>query len=159
MKESNLMGDDMCETKENDHQGKPGRNRGNEIEAIKEENKVVKLFSLKNFICDGQGVWGSTNIDHPATFDKLAMDLAVKKELINDLDRFVRRRDFYRRVGKAWKRGYLLFGPPGTGNIELQNRQVKRFELGECDAFEQDTNEKGCLISSTGYGRAAEMRG
>ncbi|CAA0839254.1 P-loop containing nucleoside triphosphate hydrolases superfamily protein [Striga hermonthica] len=36
-----------------------------------------------------------------------------------DLDRFVRRRDYYRRVGKAWKRGYLLYGPPGTGKSSL----------------------------------------
>ncbi|KAE8687941.1 lipoxygenase 6, choloroplastic [Hibiscus syriacus] len=206
------------ETKENIHIGKPGRNMGNEnrllelrfnnkcmemvtrsylpyvmerSKAIKEENKVVKLFSLKNFICDGHGGWGSTNLDHPATFDKLAMDPAVKKELIDDLDRFLRRRDFYRRVGKAWKRGYLLYGPPGTGkssliaamanylkfdvydleltglsnsqlrgllistrnrsmvviedidcSIEFKNRQSERFELGEYDGYEEDTNEQ-----------------
>ena len=87
--------------------------------AIKEENKVVKLFSLGNFCGDNDGTWGSTNLDHPATFDKLAMDPVLKKELIDDLDRFVRRRDFYKRVGKAWKRGYLLYGPPGTGKSSL----------------------------------------
>ncbi|PRQ39946.1 putative ATPase, AAA-type, core, P-loop containing nucleoside triphosphate hydrolase [Rosa chinensis] len=40
-------------------------------------------------------------------------------ELIADLDRFVRRKEFYGRVGKAWKRGYLLYGPPGTGKSSL----------------------------------------
>ncbi|KAK6281388.1 hypothetical protein POUND7_015213 [Theobroma cacao] len=65
------------------------------------------------------GEWGSANLDHPATFDTLAMDPSLKKELIHHLDRFVRRRDFYRRVGKAWKRGYLLHGPPGTGKSSL----------------------------------------
>ncbi|XVE85287.1 hypothetical protein DITRI_Ditri17bG0079700 [Diplodiscus trichospermus] len=88
--------------------------------AIKEEKKVVKLFSLGNFCGDhNDGAWGSTNLDHPATFDKLAMDPKLKKDLIDDLDRFVRRRDFYERVGKAWKRGYLLYGPPGTGKSSL----------------------------------------
>uniref|UniRef100_A0A803MNK1 AAA+ ATPase domain-containing protein n=1 Tax=Chenopodium quinoa TaxID=63459 RepID=A0A803MNK1_CHEQI len=43
----------------------------------------------------------------------------VKRALIADLDRFARRRDFYRRVGKVWKRGYLLHGPPGTGKSSL----------------------------------------
>ncbi|GMP82430.1 hypothetical protein CsSME_00036735 [Camellia sinensis var. sinensis] len=68
--------------------------------AIKEENKVVKIYSLGNFYgeYDG-GAWGS--------------------ELIDDLDRFVKRRKFYKRVGKAWKRGYLLYGPPGTGKSSL----------------------------------------
>lgn len=87
--------------------------------AIKEENKVVKLFSLGSFCGDSDGAWGSTNLDHPATFDTPAMDPAVKKELVDDLDRFVRRRDYYKRVGKAWKRGYLLYGPPGTGKSSL----------------------------------------
>ncbi|XVE85283.1 hypothetical protein DITRI_Ditri17bG0079300 [Diplodiscus trichospermus] len=86
---------------------------------IKEENKVVKLFSLGNFCGDNDGAWGSTNLEHPATFDKLAMDPKLKKDLIDDMDRFVRRRDFYKRVGKAWKRGYLLYGPPGTGKSSL----------------------------------------
>ena len=80
--------------------------------AIKEENKVVKLYSLGNSYQD-------VNLDHPSTFDTLAMDPKLKKELMDDLDRFLKRREFYRRVGKAWKRGYLLYGPPGTGKSSL----------------------------------------
>ncbi|KAF5746466.1 putative ATP binding protein [Tripterygium wilfordii] len=47
------------------------------------------------------------------------MEPALKKALIDDLDRFVSSRDYHRRVGKAWKRGYLLYGPPGTGKSSL----------------------------------------
>ncbi|KAF8388485.1 hypothetical protein HHK36_027157 [Tetracentron sinense] len=47
------------------------------------------------------------------------MDAPLKKELMDDLDRFVKRREFYRRVGKAWKPGYLLYPPPGTGKSSL----------------------------------------
>ncbi|GMP57676.1 hypothetical protein CsSME_00021659 [Camellia sinensis var. sinensis] len=47
------------------------------------------------------------------------MDPTLKKEVIDDLDRFVKRRHFYRRVGKAWKRRYLLYGPPSTGKSSL----------------------------------------
>jgi chaperone BCS1 len=38
---------------------------------------------------------------------------------MDDLDRFVKRKDFYLKVGKPWKRGYLLYGPPGTGKSSL----------------------------------------
>ncbi|KAM3300664.1 hypothetical protein ACQJBY_041599 [Aegilops geniculata] len=34
-------------------------------------------------------------------------------------ERFIKRKDYYRRIGKAWKRGYLLYGPPGTGKSSL----------------------------------------
>ncbi|KAM0022243.1 putative AAA+ ATPase domain, ATPase, AAA-type, core [Helianthus debilis subsp. tardiflorus] len=47
------------------------------------------------------------------------MDIDVKERVMKDLDRFVERREFYRKVGKAWKRGYLLYGPPGTGKSSL----------------------------------------
>ncbi|KAK2969273.1 hypothetical protein RJ640_030814 [Escallonia rubra] len=83
--------------------------------AIKEENNVAKLFGDRN---DGLYYSSSINFEHPSTFDTLAMDPILKKELIDDLDRFVKRKDYYKRVGKAWKRGYLLYGPPGT---DLQN--------------------------------------
>ncbi|KAL3501040.1 hypothetical protein ACH5RR_035489 [Cinchona calisaya] len=81
--------------------------------SIKEENKVIKLYSLGNYLHE------NINLEHPSTFDTLAMDPEVKKELMDDLDRFLSRRTFYKRVGKAWKRGYLLYGPPGTGKSSL----------------------------------------
>ncbi|KAK9113070.1 hypothetical protein Scep_020589 [Stephania cephalantha] len=88
--------------------------------AVKGENKVPKLYTLGNFYGDmSNGVWGSINLEHPATFDTLAMDPEMKKDIIDDIERFLKRREFYRRVGKAWKRGYLLYGPPGTGKSSL----------------------------------------
>lgn len=98
------------------------------FKAIKEENKSVKLASLGNYT-DG------IDLDHPSTFETLAMDPAMKKELMEDLDRFVSRRDYYRRVGKAWKRGYLLYGPPGTGKSSLIAAMANylKFDIYELD--------------------------
>ena len=57
--------------------------------------------------------------EHPKTFATLAMDPAKKKEVMDDLDAFRNGKDYYARVGKAWKRGYLLYGPPGTGKSTM----------------------------------------
>ncbi|XP_058216662.1 AAA-ATPase At3g50940-like [Rhododendron vialii] len=89
---------------------------------LKEEQRTLKLWTLK--IERGMGgprskLWQSVNLDHPSTFDTLAMELEAKENIMADLRRFVKRKEFYRRVGKAWKRGYLLYGPPGTGKSSL----------------------------------------
>ncbi|XP_027164621.1 AAA-ATPase At3g50940-like [Coffea eugenioides] len=88
---------------------------------VEVEKKTLKLFMLGNDRMMGHkgNPWQSVNLDHPATFDTLAMDTDDKKMVINDLENFVRRKELYRKVGKAWKRGYLLFGPPGTGKSSL----------------------------------------
>lgn len=81
---------------------------------IQEENRVVKLYKLRDYNDDS-----AINLQHPSTFDKLAIEPEVKKALIDDLDRFLTRKEYYHRVGKVWKRGYLLYGPPGTGKSSL----------------------------------------
>jgi chaperone BCS1 len=53
------------------------------------------------------------------SFNTLAIDEELQREIVDDLDKFVRAKEFYRRTGKAWKRSYLLYGPPGTGKSSL----------------------------------------
>ncbi|TVU41330.1 hypothetical protein EJB05_14836, partial [Eragrostis curvula] len=52
------------------------------------------------------------------------MHPAKKRRIMDDFRN--NNRDYYRRIGKAWKRGYLLYGPPGTGKSTMQQRNDLR---------------------------------
>ncbi|XP_071722933.1 AAA-ATPase At1g43910-like [Rutidosis leptorrhynchoides] len=65
------------------------------------------------------GSWESTDFKHPSTFETLAMEPDLKKFIMEDLDVFTKRKDYFHSVGRAWKRGYLLHGQPGTGKSSL----------------------------------------
>ncbi|CAF2151363.1 unnamed protein product [Brassica napus] len=84
---------------------------------MKHEKKKLKLFTLDTRYWGDS--WTSVTLAHPSTFKTLAMDSDVKRSVMEDLDKFVKRSEYYKRVGKAWKRGYLLYGPPGTGKSSL----------------------------------------
>lgn len=58
-------------------------------------------------------------MEHPATFETLGMDPVEKKELMDELVAFTKAKEYYERIGRGWKRGYLLYGPPGTGKSTL----------------------------------------
>lgn len=90
--------------------------------------------ALKIFLNEGSS-WRGINHHHPATFDTLAMDPSMKQAVMADLDRFLKRKEYYRRIGKAWKRGYLLYGPPGTGKSSLVAAMANylRFNLYDLD--------------------------
>ncbi|XP_020217140.1 AAA-ATPase At3g50940 [Cajanus cajan] len=91
-------------------------------EEARQRRKTLRLFTLRDLRMSmgrrGE-MWESVNLDHPATFETLAMDSETKEMIIRDLDRFLERKDLYKSVGKAWKRGYMLSGPPGTGKSSL----------------------------------------
>ncbi|GAV84582.1 AAA domain-containing protein/AAA_assoc domain-containing protein [Cephalotus follicularis] len=105
---------------------------------IRENKKAVKLHTIDY---NGTDYWGSINLDHPATFDTMAMDPVMKKELIEDLDRFVSRKEYYRRIGKAWKRGYLLYGPPGSGKSSLIAAMANYLKF---DVYDLDLKDVQC---------------
>nr|CAB3458111.1 unnamed protein product [Digitaria exilis] len=93
-----------------------------EIQETRRRERTLSIFmnkdtsSWEGFNHPATSSWQGFNHNHPATFDTVALDPALKQSIVDDLDRFLGRRDYYRRIGKAWKRGYLLYGPPGTGN-------------------------------------------
>ncbi|CAD6223646.1 unnamed protein product [Miscanthus lutarioriparius] len=101
------------------------------------EQLQLRDRALRIFMNEGKS-WYGMNHHHPTTFDTLAMDPALKQSIIADLDRFLGRRDYYRRIGKAWKRGYLLYGPPGTGKSSLVAAMANylRFNLYDLDLSE-----------------------
>ncbi|XP_057537084.1 AAA-ATPase At3g50940-like [Amaranthus tricolor] len=109
-----------------------------EAKNIKQSSKEIKLHTVDY---NGTDYWSCINLDHPATFDKIAMDPELKKGLIEDLDRFISRREYYRRVGKAWKRGYLLYGPPGTGKSSLVAAMANYLKF---DVYDLDLREVMC---------------
>ncbi|KAF5961766.1 hypothetical protein HYC85_002975 [Camellia sinensis] len=83
----------------------------------------------------------------------LAMDPKKKEEIINDLIGFNKGKDYYAKVGKAWKRGYLLYGPPGTGKSTMiaamanfMNYDVYDLEL---TSVNNNTNLRKLLIDTT----------
>ncbi|CAN6211791.1 unnamed protein product [Urochloa humidicola] len=98
--------------------------------------------ALEIFMNTDDWSWHGISQHHPATFDTLAMDPELKKSIVADLDRFLKRKEYYRRIGKAWKRGYLLYGPPGTGKSSLVAAMANylRFNLYDLDLSEVHSN-------------------
>jgi len=82
---------------------------------IKQGNMALKIHSNE------YGCWSheSVKFKHPMSFNTLAIDEELRREIMNDLDNFVKAKEFYRRTGKAWQRGYLLYDQPGTGKSSL----------------------------------------
>ncbi|KAK1408805.1 hypothetical protein QVD17_40865 [Tagetes erecta] len=61
------------------------------------------------------GRWSSIPLSHPATLETIAMDSDLKKKVKSDLDSFLKSKQYYHKLGRVWKRSYLLYGASGTG--------------------------------------------
>ncbi|KAI4336059.1 hypothetical protein L6164_014635 [Bauhinia variegata] len=102
---------------------------GSYLEHVIREGKEIRIRNRqRKLYTNGTGykwpsykhsMWSHIVFEHPATFDTLAMEPEKKQEIIEDLLTFSKSKDFYARIGKAWKRGYLLYGPPGTGKSTM----------------------------------------
>ncbi|XP_057738118.1 AAA-ATPase At3g28580-like [Arachis stenosperma] len=84
-----------------------------EARAIEMKSRELKLYA------NSKTKWSHIVFEHPARFETLAMDPKKKEEMVKDLVKFKKGKEYYKKVGKAWKRGYLLYGPPGTGKSTM----------------------------------------
>ncbi|ESQ50870.1 hypothetical protein EUTSA_v10023056mg, partial [Eutrema salsugineum] len=93
-----------------------------EGKSIEARNKKMKLYTnnpSSDWGSSKKSMWRHIDFKHPASFQTLAMESKKKEEILNDLEAFSNGKEYYKKIGKAWKRGYLLHGPPGTGKSTM----------------------------------------
>ncbi|KFK33168.1 hypothetical protein AALP_AA6G339300 [Arabis alpina] len=95
------------------------KEEGKKMELKKRERKLYSNNPSHSWSGYKQTKWSHVTFEHPATFETLAMDNKMKEDIKNDLTKFRNSQDYYKKIGKAWKRGYLLYGPPGTGKSTM----------------------------------------
>ncbi|RWW61397.1 hypothetical protein BHE74_00031552 [Ensete ventricosum] len=83
--------------------------------------RETKLFIISSGVGEsGEPRWRPVALfTHPARLDTVAMDPEVKAWVRADLEAFLNGRAYYHRVGRNWRRSYLLHGPPGTGKTSF----------------------------------------
>ncbi|KAM3713741.1 hypothetical protein ACJW31_01G279200 [Castanea mollissima] len=93
---------------------------GKYISHVLQEGKAIRVRNRQRKLCINKSrKWSHVTLEHPASFDTLAKESKKKEEIINDLIKFSQGKEYYAKIGKAWKRGYLLYGPPGTGKSSM----------------------------------------
>ncbi|KAK4484686.1 hypothetical protein RD792_007275 [Penstemon davidsonii] len=126
-----------------------------EGKAIEAKERQRKLYTnIKRRSWGTQSLWSHVVFEHPASFDTMAMDPLKKQEIMDDLMTFAKGKDYYAKIGKAWKRGYLLYGPPGTGKstmiaamANLLNYDIYDLEL---TSVKDNTQLRKLLIETSG---------
>lgn len=123
---------------------------------IRSRNRQRKLYTNSpgyKWLSYKQTMWSHIVFEHPASFETMALEPDKKKEIVEDLETFSKSKDFYLRIGKPWKRGYLLYGPPGTGKSTMiaamanfLNYDVYDLEL---TAVKDNTELRKLLIETT----------
>ncbi|GFY84041.1 P-loop containing nucleoside triphosphate hydrolases superfamily protein [Actinidia rufa] len=85
------------------------------FDEMEQRRKEVKLYINAETDPERNGRWRSVPFSHPATIDAVAMEADLKTKVKSDLESFLKSKQYYHRLGRVWKRSYLLYGPSGTG--------------------------------------------
>lgn len=84
---------------------------------IEQRKKEIKLYM--NSKTSQIEPWRSVPFSHTANFDTVVLDSDLKSKVKSDLEQFMKSKQYYHRLGRVWKRSYLLYGPSGTGKTSF----------------------------------------
>lgn len=88
------------------------------IEDARKIAKIVTASKLNIYICGGYG-WNRLYSTTPRSLDTVILPKGEKDRLLNDIDVFMNRSEWYKQKGIPYRRGYLLWGLAGTGKTSV----------------------------------------
>ncbi|KAJ5240024.1 hypothetical protein DTO027B5_4654 [Paecilomyces variotii] len=92
---------------------------------IKNTQRKVSVFENR------EGEWKKARLRPVRPISTVIMDNEVKDDILRDVDEFLDQdmQGWYAERGIPYKRGYLLFGPPGTGKSSFSLSLAGKHEL------------------------------
>jgi chaperone BCS1 len=82
--------------------------------SLQRANKLT-LYTVDRFGDE----WRLADSKPRRSLDSVVLDAGVAQRLHDDIHGFFARRQWYAQMGIPWRRGYLFFGPPGTGKTSV----------------------------------------
>ncbi|XVE73662.1 hypothetical protein DITRI_Ditri11bG0136700 [Diplodiscus trichospermus] len=124
------------------------------FDELDEKKRDLKLYmNVVGHQDDQRGRWRSVPLTHPSTFETIAMESDLKNKVKSDLDSFLKAKQYYHKLGRVWKRSYLLYGPSGTGKSSFVAAMANflRYDVYDIDLFKvsDDSDLKFLLLQST----------
>ncbi|KAM0971043.1 hypothetical protein ACFX15_018438 [Malus domestica] len=117
---------------------------------IKQRNREIKLHM--NLSSENER-WRSFPFTYPATFDTVVMDAELKNKIRSNLENFLKSKQYYHRLGRVWKRSFLLYGPSGTEktNFVAATARFLSYDVYDVDMSKvaDDSDLKMLLLQTT----------
>jgi ATP-dependent 26S proteasome regulatory subunit len=101
------------------------------FELNKMEIKVMHIYQpriYKNKDLD-EVIWESVFVNTNRNIINTVLDESLEKDLIADIDTFLKSKQWYNIRGVPYKRGYILHGPPGTGKTSIIKALANSYNL------------------------------
>ncbi|KAE9598049.1 hypothetical protein Lal_00004054 [Lupinus albus] len=125
------------------------------IHTVSDEIEEEGKRDLRLFMIDGgdrNQRWRSVPFTHPSTFETMAMETDLKNRVKSDLESFLKSKQHYNRLGRVWKRSFLLYGPSGTGKSSFVAAMANflKYDVYDIDLFriQTDSNLKSLLLQT-----------
>ncbi|KAI9435526.1 BCS1 N terminal-domain-containing protein [Lactarius indigo] len=85
----------------------------------KKEYEAEAVHRIQIYFADSYGSWRYTDSRHKRPLSSIVLNPGVKEMLVADAKDFLKSEKWYADRGIPFRRGYLLYGVPGSGNFML----------------------------------------